>query len=260
MINSKKIEIINKMQQFLIENARQVYRSYNLGSFDVFIHEKESLSFLNYSIPTSAESKCFSKEYIEILKLFDLNKRKVRFEFLEEFAPQLSTQLLAVGLKEEYRVDFMICTRDSFTEPSSIDGYVISSLNSSSAGDKLKNFKVIQEISFNGNSNIQSNLIDEKDVILSIGGGIGFIGCKNDISVSACQYTTIIDGITELVGIATLPQYRCKGFGAAISARATEVAFENGASIVCLSAADANASKIYASIGFAKIGTMLAYC
>lgn len=258
-MDDEKILLINKIQQFLIENAKQIYKCYDIESFNIFIHVKESLSYLNYVIPTQPNLNNFPIEYAKICEIFKDNSRQIRFEFLKEVVPQLATLLSSVGLKDEYRVDFMICTPDSFIKTPHIDRFLVSYLNKNSSVDELKKFKLTQELSFNEKKDILLNSIDEKDVISSIGKGIGLLGYTNGVIVSACQYTEIIDNITELVGIGTLSEYRSNGFGSAITSAAVQRAFDNGANIVRLSAADDKASKIYSRIGFYKIATMLAY-
>ncbi|GHV49505.1 hypothetical protein FACS1894181_08630 [Bacteroidia bacterium] len=253
------METVHRLQSFLINNAKQVYNHYEGKSFHVFIHPKDPLMYFNYAIPSTSIFKDFEVEYSTIEKIFKENNRQIRFEFLEEAAPLLPHLLSSAGLKEEYRGDFMICTGDSHLIPAPVDDFLVSELNSSSTPTNLKEFKFIQEIVFNQNDGLHLSMIDEQDVISRIGKGLGFVGHMKDTPVSACQYTEIIDGITELAGIATLPDYRCRGLGGKITSIAAGTAYRNGANLVCLSAADANASHVYSNAGFKKFATMLAY-
>lgn len=253
------IEQICQIQSYLVQIAKQVYQSHDVNNFVVFINEKDDLPYLNYSIPTKVIDENIASEYSKIEQIFKENHRKVRFEFLEEYNPLLPSLLSSVGLTEEYRTDFMICTESDFIQPISIDGFLISTVNSCSTIQQLKEFKLVQELSFNKNATLRLESVDERNVLERIGSGSGFTGYLNNISVCASQYTAILDGITELVGIATLPDFRCRGLGAAISAAATQFAFSKGANIVCLSAADERAGSVYTNIGFRKIATMLAY-
>lgn len=250
---------IEQMQSYLIEVAKQTYQNNYTNNFIVFTDAKEDFSYLNYAIPTKSVVDSFNEEYLQIEQIFRENKRRVRFEFLQEFAPSLPLLLQTVGLIEEYRIDFMICTKQSCLLPRGIDNLYVKVINANSISLDLKNFRLVQEISFNEKSTLRLDDIDENDVIERIGNGCGYIGYLQDKPIVASQYTSILRGVTELVGVATLPRYRRRGFGAILSARATQEAFFHGADIVCLSAADENASRLYSKIGFRKIATMLAY-
>ena len=61
--------------------------------------------------------------------------------------------------------------------------------------------------------------------------------------------------VCELVGIATLPSWRGKGVGAALTRRLTEDATSRGVSTVFLSAADDTVARVYERVGFRRIAT-----
>jgi GNAT superfamily N-acetyltransferase len=62
-------------------------------------------------------------------------------------------------------------------------------------------------------------------------------------------------GAVEIVGVATLPSARRRGLGAAISARLARYALDAGAELVFLAAQNEDVARIYASIGFERVGT-----
>src|SRR3712207_1878245 len=53
------------------------------------------------------------------------------------------------------------------------------------------------------------------------------------------------DGVTEVVGVATLEQFRRRGVAASLTAYATRLAFEQGVEVVFLGAADEHAGRVY---------------
>jgi predicted GNAT family acetyltransferase len=67
------------------------------------------------------------------------------------------------------------------------------------------------------------------------------------------------DGLTEVVGVATIPALRRRGVGTALTAEAVRLAFEIGLEAVVLSAADERAGRIYESVGFRRFGTVAAW-
>jgi ribosomal protein S18 acetylase RimI-like enzyme len=64
-----------------------------------------------------------------------------------------------------------------------------------------------------------------------------------------------VDGVTEIVGVATLPAVRRQGLGGAVTGALVEDALERGASTVFLSAGSDDIARVYARLGFRRIAT-----
>ena len=65
----------------------------------------------------------------------------------------------------------------------------------------------------------------------------------------------LVDAVTEVTGVGTLPSARRRGIGAAVTGRLVEHARERGAEVVFLSAADDAVARMYERLGFRRIGT-----
>jgi ribosomal protein S18 acetylase RimI-like enzyme len=61
--------------------------------------------------------------------------------------------------------------------------------------------------------------------------------------------------VTEVAGIGTLPAFRRRGIGAALTACLVADARARGIETIFLSAGDETIARVYASLGFARIGT-----
>lgn len=64
-----------------------------------------------------------------------------------------------------------------------------------------------------------------------------------------------LDGTTEIVGVATLPAFRRRGLGAAVTGALVADAIERGVETICLSADDDDVARVYARLGFRRVGT-----
>lgn len=64
-----------------------------------------------------------------------------------------------------------------------------------------------------------------------------------------------LDGVAEIVGLGTLPAYRRRGLGAAVTAALTADAHGGGVEVVFMSAGDADVARIYRRLGFTEVGT-----
>jgi len=64
-----------------------------------------------------------------------------------------------------------------------------------------------------------------------------------------------VGAVTEVAGVATLPAYRRRGLGAAVTAHLVADARRRGSETVFLTAGDEEIARLYASLGFRQIGT-----
>jgi GNAT superfamily N-acetyltransferase len=64
-----------------------------------------------------------------------------------------------------------------------------------------------------------------------------------------------VDGVTEVVGVATLPAVRRQGLGGAVTGRLVEDALARGVQTVFLSAGSEDIARVYARLGFRRVAT-----
>jgi ribosomal protein S18 acetylase RimI-like enzyme len=62
-------------------------------------------------------------------------------------------------------------------------------------------------------------------------------------------------GVSEIMGVGTLPAARRRGVGTAVTGRLVQDARDRGAEIVFLSAADDRVARLYERLGFHRVGT-----
>ena len=67
-----------------------------------------------------------------------------------------------------------------------------------------------------------------------------------------------LDGASEIVGVATLPTFRRRGLGAAVTGALVADALEQGVGTVFLSADDDDVARVYTRVGFRRVGTACA--
>lgn len=76
------------------------------------------------------------------------------------------------------------------------------------------------------------------------------------VPVATALWTAVADGVTEIAGVGTLPEYRRRGLGAFATAFATQAAFDHaGATLAWLTPGDDGADRVYRGIGFASSAT-----
>ncbi len=67
----------------------------------------------------------------------------------------------------------------------------------------------------------------------------------------------LADGVAEITGVGVLPSSRQRGLGAGVTAALAADAIARGADVVFLSATDDQVARIYARLGFRRIGTAM---
>ena len=65
----------------------------------------------------------------------------------------------------------------------------------------------------------------------------------------------MVGDVSAIVGVATLPSARRRGLGALVTARLVQDARERGAELIFIEAEDADVARIYARLGFERVGT-----
>ena len=78
---------------------------------------------------------------------------------------------------------------------------------------------------------------------------------EDDDGVLAVGSHQPVAGVTEIVGVGTLPSARRRGLGAAVTAALVADARRGGADIVFLSAGSDDVARMYGRLGFERVGT-----
>jgi predicted GNAT family acetyltransferase len=76
-------------------------------------------------------------------------------------------------------------------------------------------------------------------------------------AVAAAGWTDVVDGISEIAGVATAEPWRGHGLAGLVTAAATRGAFAAGAELCILSPGSETAQRVYERAGFRRVATML---
>lgn len=226
------------------------------GPFTVTINPRTDLRFLNYAVPardagpTPAEVEALATAMRE-------RDRRPRLEYVESWAPRLEAALREGGFTEEARLDLMTCTAEAVGDPGVPPGVSFEPVGAASPLQLVRELLSTQAAAFPEADPVDDAAVER--VAQRARGGFGMLGRLDGAPVAAAQYTTPADGLTELVGIGTLPGFRRRGIAAALTAATARDAFANDVTLAFLTPGDADTARVYARAGFASSSTVLAY-
>jgi predicted GNAT family acetyltransferase len=256
----KKIMIsVTQLQEYLHHSAQQQYETVKIPCFKLYFHPSDRLPHFNYAIPDYPQRGDIVGALTEMQTEFTNRNRRTRLEFIQECSSQLETTLGQNKFNEESKQDLMVCTKDTFRPISKAANLQIEEINEKSDTKSMKHFLTTQRRGFDEKSTKPATEVEALEFLRRLGKGRAFLGWLGDIPVGAGMFSAPHSGISELMGLATLTVNRRQGIGTAITSRATKSAFEAGAGVVFLSAADEKAGQLYQRVGFRKYATMLAY-
>lgn len=254
--------MIDRIQAQLHDSARQNYDAIALPPFTCYLNPDDPSPWSNYAIPhlpvTDARVDALRAPFDALCTFYQARARQPRFEFIAEYAPGLAPALAAYGFAEESQTLLMLCTPVRWQTPTVVSGLSLARATAADLG-LVQAVLTVQRRSF-GDSTAFPATQEEATAFLKrfTKTQIYFAQLDGHV-VSAAMLQPPSDGLTEIVGIATLRDYRRQGIGAALTAYAVQQAFAQGLDGVFLTAADAAAGRVYQRVGFQAIGMGLAY-
>lgn len=250
---------IGRIQAYLRHNAHQQYQAIPVPPFTCFFHRNDSSPFFNYAIPAEPCGGDLTLALVQLRNVFQANSRQPRFEFVEEYTPELATALQALGFTEVERQQGMLCTPDSYRPAPAVPGLTITPLSNTAPLETLRQVATVQRRAFEPDHQPAVTDAEVETFAQDLQRGTAFLAHWDEQPVCAGLFTNPFDGLTEIVGVATLPAFRRRGIGTALVGAAVQHAFSLGLEAVYLTAADQRAGRVYERVGFAPCATMLTW-
>ena len=240
---------LRDIQAFLRTSAQTGRAVVRVPPFTVTIDEGDALRFVNYAIPDDgAEPDPGAVEGLR--QAFRDRDRLPRLEWVEEAAPDVAPTLAACGMVEELRTPLMTCTPDDLVDTtSSIEGTTVTDVGD---GD-LRDTANVQRAAF-GEEPLGAAEAPP-DARRRDGGAV--LARVNGAPAAAASWTAVLDGTSEVAGVATAEAFRRQGLAGVVTAAAARAAFAAGARLCVLSPGGDEAQRVYARAGFRGAATML---
>ena len=251
--------IAARLQSYFCEASRAGNDGISLPPFTICLNPADPASDTNIALPCQSPGGDLRDVLAQLRAVFDARGSIPRIAFLDTFAPALVSALVQAGFVEEYRSSVLACTPATLRPPERIPGLSFVMLSQDSSLDDIREGLDANELGFDPTTSKRATEAEAEEFRRGLDTSRAFIARLDGETAGAGMYSPPYDGLTELLGIATLKQFRRKGIGGALTAHMVELAFSTGVEAVVLRAADEHAGRVYRRVGFAPSGTMLGY-
>ncbi|MET8849989.1 GNAT family N-acetyltransferase [Amycolatopsis sp. NPDC004625] len=234
---------MSTIQAYVRKTAPRGRTTEQVGPFLATFSPDTSHPMLNYAIPDDG-AKPTAAEIDALTAAYRSRDLLPRLEYFTDVAPDLEKLLVDAGYGLERRVPLMTCTpaaRVDRAVPSGIR------LRVPESGEDFRNLRRAQNIAF-------GEPADPGDVGQPSPGVRHLLAEADGVVVGGGLALEIVDGTTEIAGIAVLEAYRGRGIAAALTARLTREVHEAGAHTAFLTPGDLGIGHVYARVGYQPAG------
>ncbi|MER6102485.1 GNAT family N-acetyltransferase [Streptomyces sp. NPDC001832] len=223
-----------------------------VGPFTVRYNPNWSIKYANYAIPDQGAEPT-AKDLDALIAAFRERARLPRLEYLPDWAPAVEPALLAAGFTVENRAPVLACSPADLLPPKPVDRLAIAEPVTDAEFDAAA---LVQHHGYGGTGEPEGGEAAWLRAAAG-GGGVAALARVDGVPAGAGGCSVPVDGLTELTGLAVADAFRRRGIGAALSAHLTATAFERGCRVVWLEPGDADVERIYAGIGYRRVGEKL---
>jgi ribosomal protein S18 acetylase RimI-like enzyme len=245
------------VQTYLRRQARHGRLAQALAAFTVYTPATDDAADAPYAIPRHLRRIVRDADLDELHVTFGRQRARPQIEFLTGLYPDLPERLASVGYQETRRQPVLLaCPHDIPSSPAPPHTELIALSRASSLEEVRENIDT-NALGFDEPAGATEG--QAKAFRAGLVTSRAFTMRAHGRPVTAGMFEAIMGGVTELMGIATLPEYRRQGFAAYLTAAMAQSAFTYGATLVFLCAVSEEASRVYQRVGFRPCGSLVEY-
>lgn len=212
------------------------------GAFVLYVHPTETHPFMNYAIPVAGAS---GGDGAKLIRTASARGLVPRLEYLESCFPWVEESLSADGFTREGRLPVMTCSPDTLAEQTSDVELALVEPGSQLVGPML----TVTRAAF-------GEPPPDEGYVAGWSGSTVAALADGEV-IGSASWTPVIDGLSEIAGVAVAEHARRRGIGAALTIAATRHAFADGASMALLTPGSDASARVYERAGFRIVTPML---
>jgi len=248
-------QVIQPIQAYLRHTAEAGHQLRLVGPFTIFLHPTDTSPGASYAIPDREDYPDWAEATERLAHAFRAEERRPSVKFLEEYAPRLVPTLSEAGFAVEWQGEVLACTREQLRPAPAVPGLSIVTLTADSSIEEIMEGLDANELGFDPNAAPASEAA-ATEFRRTLTDCRAFTARVEGKAAGAAMFNSVREGVTELVGIATMEEFRRRGVAASITAFVAESAFIVGARLVFLTTDNAQAAHVYRRVGFERCGTL----
>jgi ribosomal protein S18 acetylase RimI-like enzyme len=227
--------------------------------FRAWLNRSTNWPDLSYAMPVEplGSAPIVADSVARLRAVFAARERVLRFEFVDQLWPTLSSALESSGLIVEAIEPVLACWQTEFL-PHASPPVNVTPLDPADTAT-LETFLAVQnEVFAHGARYVSAADVERLAWQLREGWRFGVLGAVEGTPVGTAELTPT-GQIGEIVGVATLENHRRRGVAATLCSHLVGEYFGRGGETAWLSAADDVARKVYEKIGFRVVGALRNY-
>ncbi|MQA82100.1 MAG: GNAT family N-acetyltransferase [Streptosporangiales bacterium] len=258
--------LVGRLERFYDTVPRAGARAEHVGPFTVFVPERGD--FPLYARPTPGAAVFTVADVAAVRDRQRVLGVPEAFEWQHEATPALAGVLRAAGLHvHDHPLQVLTGGLRAGRTP---HGVVLRQLTPDDPDELYVVARAVAEVGFahdgtgtgdagldarrTAADGISADAVDSTRRRVAAGDGHVVLALVDDEPVAVAS-SQLASGVAEIVGVATLPAFRRRGLGAAATACVVEAALGSGVDTVFLSAGDDDVARMYAALGFVRVGT-----
>jgi len=248
---------LERIQAYLRRQARCGHTVQALAAFAVYTPAKDDAADAGRAIPRRLARPIRDADLDELHATFQRRGARPQVEFLAELWPDLALRLRSAGYQETRRQAVLLVHPHGVQSPPALPYMEVITLSHTSSPEMVR-----ENLDTNAHGFNDPALATERQVEAFRAGLVTSRAFTLRLAarpVAAGMFETISGGVTELLGIATLPAHRRHGHAAYLTAAMAESAFAFGATLVFLCAVSEGAGRVYQRVGFRPCATLVEY-
>lgn len=242
------LDLLRRIESAYLQAASCGRDVVEVGPFRLLLSKTSELFFLNGALPVEQPKEGWSPWIPKLIEAYREKGKKPFFEFAYDLWPDLPHTLIEHGFVEEARRPIMICEKSDFVPPPKDEAIEIEIL------DENSDFQTYQDVGSNSFEMAREELTPERQEDrrnnVRIGGYRPCLASYDGVPAGV-GCTVTFEGVGELAGIGTIPEYRRKGIAGAVCARLMEEFFKTG-DLLWLTPGDSGAASVYEKVGFRR--------
>jgi predicted GNAT family acetyltransferase len=257
------LALLRRLDAYLDAAPRTAVRTEEVGPFTLFVREGEGWRY--YARPTPGAGS-FTRDHVEAVRARQraLDQPEA-LEWVVQVAPGVAPAAEAAGMAT-HLMPLMHLPLDAVRTVPPPAG---SEIRFAAADDDLAATIAVAELGFGDPGTRRGATGTEALRAAAAAVAPGIVATTRErvregLTVSAAAFVDDapvsvgshqpVDGATEIVGVATLPAFRRRGFGAAVTSALIADARDRGVDVICLSAGSDDIARVYARAGFERVG------